>query len=449
MRRLEVWLDFGLSEQGMDIDPRRIGTLAEDGATNVFEFSADFLNHPLPLSPFQLTPRPGLFQHGDRDFDRLPGVFADALPDGFGRLVQDRGFETQGVARVRITPLDRLAAVGSSAMGALVFRPASPLHEGQERDPSWPLDLTALAAQGERLLEGSAEEVLPQLIAAGGSPAGARPKVLAGLSADGRVIAGVTPAMITGQAKALPEGFLPYVIKFAAREDIAAYGRDAGAIEYAYAVMARDCGLDVTPTQLVPAADGHRWFGAQRFDRHGPGGRGRLHLHTVGGLLHASHRHPSLDYEAVLAVTASLTHDLRQVEQAVRRMAFNVFAHNRDDHSRNMAFLMSESGAWCLAPAYDLTFSAGLGGHHTTAIAGETAMPTVRTMQRLAREAGLDARRAATVLAEVEAGVARWNDIASDLQIHPSIIRRVADVLDSTRRATHGKRGPSSPSGTT
>jgi serine/threonine-protein kinase HipA len=449
MRRLEGWLDFGLSEQGMAITPRQVGTLAQDGATNVFEYAVDYLANPLPLSPYQLTPRPGLFQHGDRDFDRLPGVFADALPDGFGRLVQDRGFETQGVARVRITPLDRLAAVGSSAMGALVFRPASPLHEGQERDPSWPLDLTALAAQGERLLEGSAEEVLPQLIAAGGSPAGARPKVLAGLSADGRVIAGVTPAMITGQAQALPEGFLPYVIKFAAREDIAAYGRDSGTIEYAYAVMARDCGLDVTPTQLVPAVDGHRWFGAQRFDRHGPGGRGRLHMHTVGGLLHASHRYPSLDYETVLAVTASLTRDMRQVEQAVRRMAFNVFAHNRDDHSRNMAFLMDCTGAWRLAPAYDLTFSAGIGGHHTTSIAGETVTPTVRAMQRLAREAGLDARQVAAVLAEVEAGVAQWRDIARGLEIHSSVIRRVADALDATRRGAHGQRGPTLSSGTT
>lgn len=435
MRRLEVWLAFGCTADGEPLAARRVGTLAEEGVMLAFEYDAGFLASPLPISPRHLPPRTGVFMHDDRDFDRLPGVLADALPDGFGRLVQDRAFEARGVSRARVSPMDRLAALGDAAMGALTFRPASPLGHGAPASEGWTLDLAALAAQGERLLEGSAEDVLPQLVVAGGSPGGARPKVLAGVSADGRVIAGVSAAMAVGRAPALPDGFTPYLIKFAARDDVAAYGRDAGAVELAYWELARRAGIDMPPARLFPAADGRRWFGVQRFDRHGCGGRGRLHLHTLGGLLHASHRLPSLDYEAFLAATGALTRDLRQVEQAVRRMTFNVFAHNRDDHARNFAYVMDAGGTLRLAPAYDLTFSTGLGGHHTTAIGGETVAPTVRALHRLAREAGLDAAQATRAIDEVEDAVAQWPEVADALAISPEIARRVGSVLEATRAA--------------
>jgi len=441
MRRLEVWLDFGCSAAGEPLPARRVGTLAEEGVVLAFEYDAGFLASPLPISPQQLPPRTGVFLHENRDFDRLPGVLADALPDGFGRLVQDRAFEAQGGARARVSPMDRLAALGDAAMGALSFRPASPLGDGAPSRDGWPLDLAALAAQGERLLEGSAEAVLPQLAAAGGSPGGARPKVVAGVSADGRVIAGASPAMAAGREPALPDGFTPYLIKFAAREDVAAYGRDAGAMELAYWELARCAGIDMPPARLFSAADGQRWFGVQRFDRHGRGGRGRLHLHTLGGLLHASHRLPSLDYEAYLAVTGALTRDLRQVEQAVRRMAFNVFAHNRDDHARNFAYLMDAAGTWRLAPAYDLTFSAGMGGHHTTAIGGEARAPTMRTLYRLAREAGLDGGQATRAIEQVADAVAQWPAVADALAISPATTQRIASVLADTRALAHGGSG--------
>jgi serine/threonine-protein kinase HipA len=325
-------------------------------------------------------------------------------------------------------------------MGALTFRPAQDL--AGEGPDSHDLDLAALAAQGERLLEGSSEEVLPQYIAAGGSPGGARPKVLAGVAADGRVIAGVLSSMATGRTLPLPDGYTPFLIKFAAREDVAAFGRDVGAVELAYWQLARAAGIDVPPARLFVAGDGHRWFGAERFDRHGRGGRGRRHLHTLGGLLHASHRQPSLDYEAFLTLTAHLTRDMRQVEQAVRRMAFNVFAHNRDDHSRNVAYLMHPQGDWRLAPAYDLTFSAGIAGHHTTSIGGESRTPSLNAMQRLARDAGLDARQVTHVLDEVATAVAEWPMVARAVDIRASLIRRIGAVLDDTRRAALETRGP-------
>jgi serine/threonine-protein kinase HipA len=440
MRRIEVHLDFGLDDTGHPLSRRHVGTLAEDDRRIAFEYAPAFLAAPLPISPWHLAPRIGLFFHDDPDFDRLPGAFADALPDGFGRLVQDRAFEAQGIPRVRITPLDRLAALGDAAMGALTFQPGQPLVTADRDAAAWPLDLAALAAQGERLLEGSAEEVLPQLTQAGGSPGGARPKILAGLGADGRLITGATPGMVTGRAPTLPDGYAPWIIKFAAREDVAAFGPDVGAVELAYALLARAAGIDVVDSRLFVASDGQRWFGAARFDRHGPGGRGRHHVHTVGGLLHASHRRPSLDYDGLLQATGALTRDMREVAEAVRRMAFNVFAHNRDDHARNVAFRMTTDGRWRLAPAYDLTFSGGISGHHSMSVGGETLAPTVATMRRLARDAGLDASRIDALLDEVDAAVATWPAVAAELDISRTVTRRVSHVLDATRRSARAAR---------
>src|SRR4029077_4958653 len=95
MRRLEIGIDFGQDAEG-DPRPRRtIGTLAEDGPQLYFEYAAEFIASPspLPLSPREMPVRAGIFKHHVRDFDYLPGLLADALPDGFGRLVQDRAFE--------------------------------------------------------------------------------------------------------------------------------------------------------------------------------------------------------------------------------------------------------------------------------------------------------------------------------------------------------------------
>jgi serine/threonine-protein kinase HipA len=119
--------------------------------------------------------------------------------------------------------------------------------------------------------------------------------------------------------------------------------------------MARAAGIAVPDARLFSDRADGRWFGVARFDR--IGARGRWHNHSLGGLLHASHRLSSLDYLACLALTRQLTRDARAVEEAFRRMVFNVLAHNRDDHVRNFAYRIRSDGAWQLTPAFDLTFS--------------------------------------------------------------------------------------------
>jgi serine/threonine-protein kinase HipA len=255
--------------------------------------------------------------------------------------------------------------------------------------------------------------VLPALRIAGGSPGGARPKVLVGVRGDGHLISGTAD---------LPEGYRHYLIKFPLKED----APDIGAVEAAYALMAAQAGVEVPPTRLFETGDGGRYFGAERFDR---AGNLRLHMHSLSGLLHASHRLPSLEYDGLLKATMLLTKDQRQTEEAFRRMVFNVLAHNRDDHVKNFSYLMDRSGAWALAPAYDLVFSDGPGGQHTMAVSGEAVRPTTQDMLRVAEECDLDLRRARGILQQVRDAVENWPQFASETGVGRTSERRIGKVI--------------------
>jgi len=85
-----------------------------------------------------------------------------------------------------------------------------------------------------------------------------------------------------------------------------------------------------------------------------------------------------------------------------RLMCFNVFAHNRDDHAKNFSFLYVDS-KWKASPAYDLVYSEGPGGEHTTAIAGEGKNPTEKDIFRVADEVGISRQKASQIIDEVRA----------------------------------------------
>jgi serine/threonine-protein kinase HipA len=402
MRKLEVRLDWG-DEQVL------VGTLAEQKGRIYFEYDAAFLESGLPISPFKLPLRAGLFEHVDREFAEVFGAFNDSLPDGWGLLLMDREFRKQGLRPASVSVLDRLAYIGTRGMGALTYHPPTPAaEEGSHR-----IDLDALASQAERVLEGSAEEILPALRIAGGSPAGARPKVVVGVREDGHLVSG---------ASELPAGYRPFLVKFPAKEDVS----DIGAVEAAYALMAGAAGLNVPPTTLFETGDGGRHFGAERFDRDG---NQRLHMHTLGGLLHASHRLPSLEYEGFLKATLLLTKDQRQVEEAFRRMVFNVLAHNRDDHVKNLSYLMDRGGMWRLAPSYDLVFSDGPRGQHSMAVAGEAERPTERDMLRVAEDCDLDLRPAREIIQQVRDSIGQWSGFARATGVSRATARRIGRVL--------------------
>ena len=392
----------------------QVGTLAERDHRIFFEYLTGWIDRGLELSPFILPLRSGLIEQHDREFGPLFGLFDDSLPDGWGLLLMDRHFRKLGLDSASISSLDRLAYLGDRTMGALTYYPPT----DREDIGAVIFDLHELAGQSREIYAGHPVDVLPQLFLAGGSPGGARPKVLVGYNP-------ATNEIISGEDD-LPDGFEHWIVKFSAQEDAI----DAGPTEYAYSVMARAAGIDMPETRLFEIARNDCFFGAKRFDR--KDGNRRLHIHTFGNLIHANFRIPSCDYSDLFKVSNILTKNYADKLRVFRLMVFNVHAHNRDDHAKNFAFILDEiTGQWSLSPAYDLTFTIGPGGEHTTTIAGEGRMPTRRHMLQLADQFDISTVQANNIIDEVTASVARWKEFASYAGVTTRTSQRIAKQIIS------------------
>jgi len=406
--RLQVGLQFS-----QDTAAIPVGTLAfvkeARGQKIYFQYDASFLSSGLRLSPVHLPLEAKLFTFTNPAFENLPGVFDDSLPDGWGRLLCDRFVRRHSVDPAAISPLDRLAYVGKTAMGALVYEPAYENDEAEEK-----LDLNRLAEEANAVLTGSSDAVLRELLALNGSSAGARPKALIGVDKDHKEI--------IGKAHEMPEGFTPWLVKFSNTQD----GNDAGAIEYVYALMAKQAGLVMPETWLFPAERGAGFFAVKRFDREK---QQRLHMHTASGLLHADFRASSLDYQDLMKLTHYITRDIREVEKLYRMAVFNVLAHNRDDHGKNFSFLMNEAGEWRLAPAYDLTFSSGPGGEQSTMVLGEGKKPDENTLLKLASGFKLPAKNCRETIERVKNALANWPHLAAHYGVSRANIAHIGAKL--------------------
>lgn len=374
---------------------RKVGRLAAQGRRILFEYDQGFLASGLNISPFMLPAKPGTVAGDPGVFDGLFGVFNDSLPDGWGRLLLDRAVEKLGIARGQLTPLDRLALVGRDGMGALSYEP----NKNKQDDATTVLKLDALAKDAAVVLAGEEGPVIETLLRLNGASSGARPKIVAQVSADKK--------RIIHDPASLPDGYSHWMIKFPAMLD----SSDIGPVEYAYSLMASDAGLEMPDTHLFGAKK-KRYFGIKRFDRDGDR---RIHMHSLSGLLHADHRVASLDYNAFLKATHVLTKDVAQLEKAFRMACFNVLAHNRDDHAKNVSFLMDDDGRWVLAPAYDLTFSFGPGGEQSMTVMGEGKAPGVEQLRALGTKNGL--RNAENIIGQVQSAVNRWQAFADDCSV--------------------------------
>jgi serine/threonine-protein kinase HipA len=69
-----------------------------------------------------------------------------------------------------------------------------------------------------------------------------------------------------------------------------------------------------------------------------------------------------------------------------RLACFNLYSHNRDDHAKNFSFVLTKDNEWRLSPAYDLTFSYGPGGEHSTTYLGEGKNPSIEHLITLAKK---------------------------------------------------------------
>lgn len=397
---LTVYLDAG--------ERRKVGRLAFKDRRILFEYDAGFIASGTEISPIKLPLKPGVFTSPDMVFDGLYGVFNDSLPDGWGRLLLDRTVEKYGVNRRQLNPLDRLSYVGSDGMGALSYEPDRSIRSA---DPDAILKLDKLAAESAIVLAGESEEVFEELLRLNGSSAGARPKIVAQVSAD-------KTKFIHGRLEP-QRGYAHWMIKFPSSQDPA----DIGAIEFAYSLMARDAGVDVPEIHLFRAKK-RGYFGTRRFDRQGAR---RIHMHSLSGLIHADHRHPSLDYNLILRVALVLTKNIVEAEKAYALACFNVLAHNRDDHAKNFSFLLTDSKTWSFAPAYDLTFSYGPGGEQSTMVMGEGKHPGVEQLRALGKEHGL--KNAAQILEKVRKAISRWRHHAAKAGVSAKSSKDIAKFI--------------------
>lgn len=334
-----------------------VGTLGLANNYQVaFEYTDEWIETGFSISPFSLPLKKEVFLPTKEYFDGLFGVFADSLPDAWGRLLLRRLLKEKGKKEDELTVLDRLAIVGDSGMGALTYRPQQEFYEKEEL-----ADLDELAVSCQKILNTEYSEKLDELYRLGGTSGGARPKIMTKIDDE------------------------DWIVKFPAHVD----GRDAGVMEYEYALCARKCGISMSDVKLFPSKQCRGYFGTRRFDRK-QGGQ-RVHMLTAAALLELDFTQPSLDYHSLMKLTSLITgNNEEDMDNMFRRMCFNVFAHNRDDHSKNFTYLYNEQeNRWRLSPAYDLTYSNTYFGEHTTTVDGNGRDPGIKELMEVGKKAGL------------------------------------------------------------
>ena len=329
---------------------RKVGTLSMGNrSTCQFEYDKDWLSNGFSISPLQLPLKAGLFSADYQPFNGNFGVFEDSLPGGYGeyllrKVLKDSGIDPQG-----LTPVQWLSIVGSSGMGALCYVPETKLIREDGQRSFDEMQQMALDVLSEKTNDNA-----DMLYFKSGNSGGVRPKCIFS-DADGH-----------------------WLVKFRHTYD----PKNIGQLEYDYNKVARQCGIDVPDFKLIEG----KYFAVRRFDIENDV---RLHIVTASALLNEPITPPKMEYHNLLQLTGYLTQSPKAVEQQFRRMAFNVFAHNMDDHARNFSFIC-RNGEWSLAPAYDLTNDATLGEHASTinfkGIPTDEDMITVGMNIRMSRE---------------------------------------------------------------
>ena len=329
---------------------RKVGTLSMGNRSNCqFEYDNDWLSDGFSISPLQLPLKAGLFTADYQPFNGNFGVFEDSLPGGYGEYLLRKVLKKSGVDPQGLTPVQWLSIVGNSGMGALCYLPETKLQQEDSQRSFDEMQQIALDVLSERT-----EENADMLYFKSGNSGGVRPKAIFS-DADGH-----------------------WLVKFRHTYD----PKNIGQLEYDYNKVARQCGIDVPEFKLIEG----KYFAVRRFDIENDV---RLHVATASALLNEPITPPKMEYHNLLQLTGYLTQSPKAVEQQFRRMAFNVFAHNMDDHARNFSFICRD-GKWSLAPAYDLTNDATLGEHASTinfkGLPTDEDMITVGMNIRISRE---------------------------------------------------------------
>ena len=405
----------------------RVGAIAPGRQRNsyLFEYDPAWIASGIEVAPALMPLARTIYTFPGYPFETyqgLPPMIADSLPDRFGNSIVDAWLARNGIAADRVTALDRLAYLGNRGMGALEFRP--------DRSPALPqptaIDLGQLVLSARRAVEGSlasedeSQAALRRIIEVGTSAGGARAKAIIAVNP-------ATDEIRSGHIDA-DSGFEPWLLKF---DGIGADaqlgpGRNYGRVEYAYSLMARAAGIHMSPTRLLEE-NGRAHFMTKRFDRLDDGTR--LHLQSLCGMDGLDFNAIGVnDYAEYFGRIVALGLPTEDLEQAFLRMAFNVVAANCDDHTKNVAFLMSPDGTWSLAPAYDITHayspSSRWLSQHLMSVNGAFRDISRRDLLTVADRFGIEGAGAA--LGAVRDAVASWPEFASAAGLQGDLANVVA-----------------------
>ncbi len=375
-----------------------------------FEYLPSFLKSRIEISPFTMPLSTRVFRFPTlpkETFKGLPGAFSDSLPDRFGNTVINAWLESQGRKADSLNAVERLCYTGKRGMGAFEYEPAISTGTANKSDQ---IKIDELVKLSNEILDSrkklsvmmpdSNESELLKLVQVGSSAGGARAKALIAWNKT-------TGEMKSGQIYA-GEGFEYYLIKF---DGVSGNGdhnfTDATGfcnIEYAYYLMAKAIGIDMTESQLF-TENGRFHFMTKRFDRSDDGSK--IHMLTLGGLRHFDFNAPGANsYEQAAETLIALGLGNITLEELYRRMCFNIVARNQDDHVKNISFLMDKNGKWRLAPAYDLTFSYRPDsiwvGQHQMTMSGKRSGFTLADFTAASTAMRIKPHRAKEILEQVE-----------------------------------------------
>ena len=391
----------------------------------IFEFFNSYAKDGLDIAPL-IMPKVDLIRgerlfsfptHRNKTFKGLPGLLSDALPDDYGNAVIDEWFALQGMS-VTATPLDRLCYIGKRGMGALEFEPAT-----NQLNESTKLEIEQLTKLASQVLNDretfatnlkSGDKNYMDSLRIGTSAGGAKPKAIIAYNEHSKEVR-------SGQVQA-PEGFTYWLLKFDGVQNTKMSDNPLGIgrIEYAYYLMAKDCGIQMTECRLLYEGE-FAHFMTKRFDRTETGEK--LHTQTLCAIAHYD-RDERYSYEQIFATMRKLYLPYKQMEQMYRRMVFNVLARNQDDHTKNHSFIMDKDGKWSLAPAYDICYSYSPTGkwtnRHQLSINGKRDEFTKADLLEVAKNANV--KNAENIISQIAEVISRWESYA-----------RMANVIQTHR----------------
>jgi serine/threonine-protein kinase HipA len=420
---------------------RRVGAVALDPTSGwyAFAYDRDWQASGVELAPLHMPVREEPYQFPGlrpETFFRLPPLLADALPDTFGNALVDRWMAEQGMPPDSVTPLDRLAYAADRGMGALTFRPSAREDTGPEPTAIQLADLVVaarLTVAGELASEKAAHQALQQLIQVGTSAGGARAKAVLAFNP--------TTSQVRSADAEPADGFEHWLMKL---DGVSGTGMDGhgdglgasapyGRIEFAYHLMATAAGITMEECQLLAEGPRHH-FMTRRFDRRADGGR--HHVISLCALAHLDFNMlRTHSYDQYLQAVTALGLDEVALAQAYRRMVFNVSAVNRDDHTKNFAFLRRDGHGWELAPAYDVTHAysptSRWTSRHLMAVDGSYEDITLADLRAVGDRNDVPGHR--RIVQEVLDVVAEWPGFAARAEVDDPTTAAIAADIDRFR----------------